>query len=55
MTTIEKTVHFGRGRMTEKKLREGRARAQGRIPRISKLMAMHAWTTMVNFLHRYTR
>jgi len=41
MTTIEKTVHFGRGKRSEKLLREGEAPSPvGRIPRISRLMAL---------------
>lgn len=43
MITIERTVHFGRGRSTRKELREGKAKKPapvGRIPRVSRLMAL---------------
>ena len=41
--TIERQVHFGRGRNSRKVIQEGprpRPRAKGRIPRISKMMAL---------------
>lgn len=42
MITIERTVHFGRGRSTRKELRDGKAKKPpaGRIPRVSRLMAL---------------
>jgi hypothetical protein len=43
MITIERDVHFGQGRRTRKELREGDAlspAATGRIPRVSRLMAL---------------
>src|SRR5204862_7276713 len=41
MTTIKKKVHFGRGKRSEKVLRQGaKPVARGRVPRISKLMAL---------------
>jgi hypothetical protein len=40
MTTIERKVHFGRGKKSEKKLLDGEVPLQGRVPRISKLMAL---------------
>ena len=40
--TVEQKVHFGRGRRREKKLRIGKepSKRQGRLPRITKLMAL---------------
>lgn len=40
MISSEKAVHFGRGSRTERKLREGAEPLPGRIPRISRLMAL---------------
>jgi hypothetical protein len=40
MISFEKAVHFGRGSRTEWKLREGAEPQRGRIPRISRLMAL---------------
>lgn len=40
MTIIETTVHFRRGSRTERLLHEGSESVPGRIPRISKLMAL---------------
>lgn len=43
MITIERTVHFGRGRSSRKELRDGKAKKPapvGRIPRVSRLMAL---------------
>ncbi len=41
MKTIQKKVHFGRGKRSEKVLRQGEAPVRrGRVPRISKLMAL---------------
>jgi hypothetical protein len=41
MKTIKKKVYFGRGKRSEKVLREGEAPVRrGRVPRISKLMAL---------------
>ena len=43
MITIERKVHFGQGRRTRKELREGEAGpsvAGGRVPRVTKLMAL---------------
>jgi hypothetical protein len=40
MISFERTVHFGRGSRTERQLREGLAPPPGRIPRISRLMAL---------------
>ena len=40
MIGFEKTVHFGRGSRTERQLREGAEPPPGRIPRISRLMAL---------------
>jgi hypothetical protein len=40
MTVIEKTVHFGRGKKTERLLREGEPPLPGRIPRVARLMAL---------------
>src|SRR5262245_16720613 len=41
MSTIKKQVHFGRGKRSEKVLKDGEAPVRrGRVPRISILMAM---------------
>jgi hypothetical protein len=40
MISIETAVHFGRGSRTERQLREGTEPVPGRIPRISRLMAL---------------
>ncbi len=40
MISFERTVHFGRGSRTERQLREGLEPPPGRIPRISRLMAL---------------
>lgn len=43
MITIERTVHFGRGRSSRKELRDGKEKKpapMGRIPRVSRLMAL---------------
>lgn len=41
MKTIKKKVYFGRGKRSEKVLRQGEKQvAPGRVPRISKLMAL---------------
>jgi hypothetical protein len=42
MITIERKVHFGHGRRARKELREGEAKAAatGRVPRVSRIMAL---------------
>lgn len=42
MITVERKVHFGQGRRTRKELRDGEATAApaGRVPRVSRLMAL---------------
>lgn len=42
MITIERPVHFGRGRSSRKELRDGKAKKPParRIPRVSRLMAL---------------
>ena len=43
MITIERKVHFSSGRRTRKELCEGeasQARPAGRVPRVSRLMAL---------------
>jgi hypothetical protein len=42
MITIERKVHFGHGRRARKELREGEAKATttGRVPRVSRIMAL---------------
>lgn len=42
MITIQRTVHFGPGRRTRKELRKGEATTApiGRVPRVSRLMAL---------------
>ena len=43
MITLERKVHFGNGRRSRKELRDGDAPPEpprGRVPRISKLMAL---------------
>lgn len=43
MITIERKVHFGQGRRTRKELRKGEDRpsvADGRVPRVTKIMAL---------------
>ncbi|MEX2187990.1 MAG: hypothetical protein WD875_14390 [Pirellulales bacterium] len=42
MITIERKVHFGHGRRARKELRDGEAKAAmaGRVPRVSRIMAL---------------
>jgi hypothetical protein len=42
MITIERKVHFGHGRRSRKELRVGEAKATttGRVPRVSRIMAL---------------
>lgn len=42
MITIERKVHFGHGRRSRKELRHGEAKAvaTGRVPRVSRIMAL---------------
>jgi hypothetical protein len=40
MISFETAVHFGRGSRTERQLREGTEPPTGRVPRISRLMAL---------------
>jgi hypothetical protein len=40
MISFERPVHFSRGSRTERQLREGASPPPGRIPRISRLMAL---------------
>jgi hypothetical protein len=42
MITIERKVHFGHGRRARKELRNGEAKAAttGRVPRVSRIMAL---------------